>query len=250
MEVKVLKNKEEIGKFVSNIIEEKLKEKNLNNEYFKLGLATGSTPIPIYQELVKRYNENKIDFSKTITFNLDEYVGLEETNDQSYHYFMNDNLFNYINVKKENINIPLANLDNDDEIKKFALEYEEKIKKAGGIDIQILGIGENGHIGFNEPDNMLIINTGKVNLTEDTIKVNSRFFEKIDDVPKSAVTMGMKTILDADKIIIIATGEKKKEVVKFLLEKKGITTSVPASFLFLHKDCILVLDEDVKNACN
>lgn len=205
-----------------------------------LGLATGSTPVGMYNELVKMYNEKRVDFSDIRTFNLDEYYPISADNPQSYHYFMEENLFSKINIKKENTHIldgkcsdTFAECDN----------FEKLIAQNGGIDLQILGIGQNGHIGFNEPAENLNLLTHLTTLTESTVRANSRFFDDISDVPTKALTMGIGTILKARKIIILANGEGKKEAVKALLTD-SITTDVPASMLKVHSDVTLICDKE------
>lgn len=205
-----------------------------------LGLATGSTPVGMYNELVKMYNEKRVDFSDIRTFNLDEYYPISADNPQSYHYFMEENLFSKINIKKENTHIldgkcsdTFAECDN----------FEKLIAQNGGIDLQILGIGQNGHIGFNEPAENLNLLTHLTTLTESTVRANSRFFDDISDVPTKALTMGIGTILKARKIIILANGNGKKEAVKALLTD-SITTDVPASMLKVHSDVTLICDKE------
>lgn len=239
MEVIVCKTKEEAGKKVAEIFINKVKEKN-NKEGAVLGLATGSTVIPIYENMVKIAKEDNIDFSKVRTYNLDEYVGIDENNENSYRYFMNDNLFNHINIKKENTFVPSGEEKTAEE---NAKKYDETVLKAN-VDIQLLGIGENGHIGFNEPNESLHAKTFVENLSENTIEVNSRFFSSIEEVPKKAVTMGIGTILSAKEIIICAFGKKKANAVKYLIGEEKVTTKVPATMLFLHKNVKLFVDEE------
>jgi len=205
-----------------------------------LGLATGSTPVKMYQELIKMNKAGKLDFSKVRTFNLDEYVGLEGTHDQSYRYFMNTNLFDHININKKNTNVPNGIAK---DIAAACAEYEKKIVAWGGIDIQVLGIGSNGHIAFNEPLSGMNTRTRKVSLTEGTIQDNARFFAKKSDVPTFAVSMGNGTILEARKIVLLANGKNKAEVVAKMIEG-SISHMVPASFLQTHADCVVVVDKD------
>ena len=200
-----------------------------------LGLPTGGTPIGMYDELSKR----GLDFSKVKTFNLDEYYPIKRANDQSYHFFMNQELFSKINIDLQNTNVP--NGEASDPLKECE-DYEAKIAVAGGVDLQVLGIGQNGHIGFNEPGDSLVSKTHVIELTENTIEVNSRYFEKIEDVPKKALTMGMGTINCARKIIILACGAEKRAVVAGLLSGE-IKTENPATFLHLHPDVTLIVDE-------
>ena len=204
-----------------------------------LGLATGSTPIGTYKELIKAYENGDLDFSLVKTANLDEYRGLEKTNDQSYDYFMKDNLFNHININFDNLNIPNGEKpDADEECKR----YEEVVKALGGQDLQLLGMGHNGHIGFNEPADEFPKETHCVDLQESTIQANKRFFEKVEDVPTQAYTMGIGTIMQAKKILVIASGVDKAEIVKKAFFGP-ITPQVPASILQLHPDVTVVVDE-------
>lgn len=203
-----------------------------------LGLATGSTPLGMYEQLIKLYQMKKVSFSQVTTFNLDEYYLIARENLGSYYSFMQENFWSKVDLKVENRNIP--NSKPSDAVKE-CLEYETKIAGAGGIDLQILGIGENGHIGFNEPGSFLSVNTHLVKLTEDTIKVNSRFFDNIEDVPKQALTMGMGTIMKAKEIILLAAGDKKAEIIKKTLNGM-ISTEIPASILQLHPRVTVLLD--------
>ena len=204
-----------------------------------LGLATGSTPIGMYKNLVDMYKNGVVDFSDIITFNLDEYYKLPITNDQSHHYFMQENLFNHININPANIHIPNGMADN---IEKECEEYENSIKDAGGIDIQILGIGRNAHIGFNEPTTSFEKGTHLVDLTPSTIEANARFFKSEDEVPKKAITMGTGSIFKARKIVMLACGEDKADAIYNTVYGK-ITPKIPASILQLHDDVVLILDE-------
>ncbi|WP_035293402.1 glucosamine-6-phosphate deaminase [Clostridium sp. KNHs214] len=205
-----------------------------------LGLATGSTPIGMYNELINMYKNGEVDFSSVKTFNLDEYYGLEKKNEQSYHYYMNKNLFNHINVGEENINIPNGMTEN---IERECFEYDKRIEEAGGIDIQVLGIGGNGHIGFNEPNDTFEAETHLVKLDEKTIKDNSRFFNSMDEVPTTAVSMGIKTIMMSKKVILLANGKGKAAAIRKTIEGK-ITPEVPASILQLHKDVTFIIDKE------
>lgn len=204
-----------------------------------LGLATGSTPIGTYKELIKKYEKGLIDFSEISTVNLDEYRGLAPDNDQSYRYFMNTNLFDHVNIDKARTYVPNG-LEEDSE--KACADYNEIIRSVGGIDMQLLGIGGNGHIGFNEPGAAFEKETHCVDLTESTIKANARFFETMDDVPKQAYTMGIKNIMTAKKILLVATGEAKADALYKSLYGP-ITPNVPASILQLHPDVTVVADE-------
>jgi glucosamine-6-phosphate deaminase len=204
-----------------------------------LGLATGSTPMGAYNELIRIYKEGNISFSEVMTFNLDEYYGLDKENTQSYYYFMMENLFKHVNMNKNNIYIPDGRAK---DISNECIEYEHKIMQAGGIDLQLLGIGRNGHIGFNEPDVKFEAQTHLVTLDEDTIEANSRFFTAMEDVPRRAISMGIKTIMHSRKIILLANGEEKAETINNMINGK-ITPELPASVLQLHPDVVVLLDE-------
>ena len=204
-----------------------------------LGLATGSTPIGLYQQLVAWYEKGDLDFSEVRTVNLDEYKGLSRENDQSYYYFMHHNLFDHVNLPAENSHLPNGmEPDSDKECRR----YSELIRSMGGVDLQLLGIGHNGHIGFNEPGDAFDNDVHCVNLTQSTIEANKRFFASADDVPKQAYTMGIKTIMQAKKILIVASGEDKAAIVRDAFFGP-ITPKVPASVLQLHNDVTLVADE-------
>ncbi|MBM4235366.1 MAG: glucosamine-6-phosphate deaminase [Firmicutes bacterium] len=205
-----------------------------------LGLATGSTPEGMYAELVKLNSEGKVDFSGITTFNLDEYAGLAPEHEQSYYYYMRHHLFNQVKIRAEQINMPSCDLENVDQ---FCFEYDQRIAAAGGIDLQVLGIGGNGHIGFNEPGDQLRVPTHLVDLTEDTILANSRFFSSVEAVPKQAVTMGLGSIMLANKIILLAAGKAKAEAITRTVSGL-ITTSVPASILQLHRDVTIIVDRE------
>ncbi|MGN2369859.1 glucosamine-6-phosphate deaminase [Clostridium cagae] len=211
-----------------------------------LGLATGSTPIGMYKKLVEMYENKMIDFSDVKTFNLDEYQNLPISNDQSYHYFMDDNLFNYINVKRENIHIPNG-MAND--IENECIKYDNLIKEAGGIDIQVLGIGNNAHIGFNEPTVNFEKKTYVVELEESTKIANARFFNSLDEVPSKAITMGIGSIFESKKIMLLATGENKAKAIYDTIYGK-VTPEVPASILQFHDDLIVILDKEAASLLN
>ncbi len=204
-----------------------------------LGLATGSTPIGLYDQLVDWYGKGDLDFALVKTVNLDEYVGLPAYNDQSYRYFMEKHLYSRVNLDPQNVNIPNGmNADSEAECRR----YEKVIDDLGGIDLQLLGIGNNGHIGFNEPDNIFYRKTHVVDLTESTIEANKRFFEDVSMVPRQAITMGIGTIMQAKKIVMIANGEGKAQIVKEAFSKE-INPLIPASILQLHPDFTLIADE-------
>ena len=204
-----------------------------------LGLATGSTPVGAYKQLVEWYNKGDLDFANVTSVNLDEYKGLDPDNDQSYRYFMNTNLFDHVNIDKARTYVPNG-LEEDSE--KACADYNEIIRSVGGIDIQLLGIGGNGHIGFNEPGEAFEKETHCVDLTESTIKANARFFESMDEVPKQAYTMGIKNIMQARKVLLIVSGEGKAEILDKVLYGP-VTPQVPASILQLHNDLTVVADE-------
>lgn len=204
-----------------------------------LGLATGSTPIGTYDQLVEWYNKGDLDFSEVTTVNLDEYKGLPRTNDQSYYYIMHQHLFDRVNIDPERTNVPNG-MEPDAE--KECGRYEELIRSLGGVDLQLLGLGHNGHIGFNEPGEAFEKETHCVDLTESTIEANKRFFASADDVPKQAYTMGIKTIMQAKKILIVVNGENKADIVERAFFGP-VTPEVPASILQLHNDVTLVGDE-------
>lgn len=235
MRIYVSKDYEEMSKKAANIVAAQI--------YLKpnsvIGLATGSTPLLMYKELVRLHKEEGLDFSEVTTFNLDEYIGLPEEDVNSYHYYMFNHFFEHINIKRENIHIPdgmASDIDTECE------NYERMIMAHGGIDLQVLGIGKNGHIGFNEPDVKFETATHKVRLDEETINANARFFDHIDQVPKYAVSMGIKTIMHAKKVLLLANGSTKAEAV-FKSVYGGITPETPASILQVHQDVTIVLDE-------
>ncbi len=204
-----------------------------------LGLATGSTPIGTYKQLIEWYEKGDLDFSQVKSVNLDEYRGLSPENDQSYRYFMNTNLFDHINIDKKNTNVP-DGLEPDAD--KACADYDAIIESMGGIDLQLLGLGHNGHIGFNEPAEVFSKGTNCVKLAQSTIDANARFFENKDMVPKEAYTMGIQSIMNAKKILVVACGADKADIVKRAFTGP-ITPQVPASVLQLHSDVTLVGDE-------
>ncbi len=243
MKVIVEKNYKDLSKKTAEIVRDEINKKpNLI-----LGLATGSTPVGTYEELIRMHKEENLDFSKVTTFNLDEYIGLSSDHPNSYHEFMKENLFKYININEENTYIPDGEAEN---IEKYCKEYDEKIENLGGIDLQILGIGENGHIAFNEPAEKLTLATHITGLTESTINANSRFFDSIDEVPKTSITMGIGSIMKAKKIILLASGKNKAQVIKELLKEEAITTLIPATMLLLHPDVTVILDEEAASEYN
>lgn len=232
----IVKNYEELSRKAAYIIAAQV----ISKPNCVLGLATGSSPVGVYKKL-SEYNQNgDIDFSNVTSFNLDEYVGLNADNDQSYRYFMNDNFFNHINIDKNNTFVPNGCAD---DLKAEGENYDKRIKEYGGIDLQLLGIGVDGHIGFNEPDEFFIKATHEVVLDESTIKANARFFENEDEVPKKAITMGMASIMNAKKILLVANGSAKKEILEKALFGP-IDPKVPASILQLHKDLTVIFSEE------
>lgn len=236
MEVIIKETYEEMSTLAAEMI-----AKQVNNKPNSvLGFATGSTPVGTYKELIRLNKEGKVDFSEVITFNLDEYIGLNPEHDQSYHYFMNDNLFAHINIKPENWHVPPGKAD---DFEKACAEYEQMIQDAGGLDIQLLGIGGNGHIAFNEPGSSLGSRTRVKTLTEKTIEDNARFFEKIEDVPRFAVTMGIGTIMEARKLILLANKSNKAEAIAKTIEGP-ITAMVPATIVQMHRDASIIVEKE------
>lgn len=210
-----------------------------------LGLATGSSPIGTYNQLVEGYEKGDLDFSEVKTVNLDEYIGLDHENDQSYYYFMHHHLFDRINIDPANTNVPNGMAE---DISAECERYEELIRSLGGVDIQLLGIGRNGHIGFNEPADSFDKMTHCVDLTESTIEANKRFFASVDDVPRQAVSMGSGTIMKAKKILLIACGEDKADAVAKSFFGP-VTPEVPASILQLHSDVVVIADTAALSKC-
>ena len=205
-----------------------------------IGLATGSTPIGLYECLVDDYKRGLIDFSEIRTVNLDEYEGLARDHDQSFGYFMDQHFFSKVNLKEENIFLVDGAADAAKQEKRF-----NDFLKDNKIDIQILGIGNNGHIGFNEPDSFFTASAHKVELAEETIKANARFFEKESDVPRSAITMGMYGIATAAKVILVATGAAKAPAIKKLLESDHVDPQLPCSILHICEDATVIVDKDL-----
>jgi len=235
MEVIIKQNFEDVSKLAAQMIADIVRKK----PNAILGLATGSTPVGTYKELIRLHKEEGLDFSKVTTFNLDEYVGLSGDHDQSYRYFMNDNLFNHINIDKKRTHVP------DGMAKDFEAsceQYEKDIKKAGGIDIQVLGIGGNGHIAFNEPGSSLGSRTRAKTLDDNTISDNARFFKNKDEVPRYAITMGIGTIMDARRLILLANKENKADAIAATVEGP-ITAQVPATVVQLHQRATVIVDK-------
>ncbi|MFZ1080740.1 MAG: glucosamine-6-phosphate deaminase [Candidatus Kryptoniota bacterium] len=215
-----------------------------------LGLATGSTPLGLYKELIKLHKNDGLDFSKVVTFNLDEYIGVPPEHDQSYHFFMWENLFKHININASSVHVPqgmygdlkISSYETDPKIEQFCKWYEDEMKKVGGLDIQVLGIGGNGHIAFNEPGSSIGSRTRIKTLTEKTVKDNARFFKSVKDVPRYAITMGVGTIMEAKELLLLANGEGKADAVKAAIEGP-ITAMCPASALQLHRKAIILTDK-------
>lgn len=239
--VRIFKDLKEGSFFVANEIASLIKAKQSNGQKCVLGLATGSTPKTLYAELVRMHKQEGLSFRNVITFNLDEYYPIDQDALQSYYHFMHRHLFDHVDIDPENIHIPNGALPKE-EIKKHAADYERKIEEAGGIDLQILGIGTNGHIGFNEPGSSIYSRTRLINLENSTRLANAYEFENISQVPRLAITTGISTILKAKKILLMAWGPAKAGVVQKSVEE-NMTESVPASLLQQHNDCVFVLDE-------
>ncbi|MGM9972629.1 MAG: glucosamine-6-phosphate deaminase [Clostridiaceae bacterium] len=242
MKIVVVKDYNEMSIKGAEFIAETIK----NKPDAVLGLATGSTPEGLYNELITMHQDEGLDFSKITTVNLDEYYGLDGDHPQSYRYFMNEKLFNHINIDKNNTYVPNGAAE---DIQEECKNYDKNIENLGGIDLQLLGIGGNGHIGFNEPEEELNFGTHLTDLTSDTIEANSRFFDSIDEVPKKAITMGIGSIMKAKKIILLASGIGKAEAIKELTSGK-ITTDSPATMLQVHHDVTLFVDEDAASMIN
>ncbi len=234
MRVIVKKDYDEMSKLGGQMICDVVR----NNPRAVLGLATGSTPLGAYKEMIRQNKEEGLDFSQVVTFNLDEYVGLNHDHDQSYWYFMYHNLFKHINIKIGNVHVPTGDAE---DIEAMCCEYEDMIEEFGGIDIQLLGIGSNGHIAFNEPGTAVFSRTNWVALTETTIADNARFFKSADEVPRYAVSMGIGTILEARQVILLANKESKADAIAKSVEGP-ITAMVPASALQLHANCTFITD--------
>jgi glucosamine-6-phosphate deaminase len=236
MQIIIQQTYEEMSRAAARIVAQTLNAK----PNAVLGLATGSTPQGVYHELVRMHREEGLDFSQVTTFNLDEYVGLSRDHKQSYHYFMHEHLFRHINIPKQNIYIPSGTTDN---YEAFCRWYEQRIKECGGIDLQLLGIGSDGHIAFNEPSSSLGSRTRIKTLAKQTIDDNARFFERPEEVPVYAITMGVGTILEAARILLLANGRKKATAIAAAIEGP-VTSMCTASALQLHEDVIAFLDRE------
>ena len=236
MRIIITKNYDDMSQKAANIISAQI----ITKPNCVLGLATGSTPNGTYKVLVDRYNNGDLDISTVSTVNLDEYRGLTHDNDQSYYYFMMNNLFKHVNIDVNRTHVPDGTIE---DAEKACADYEEIVKSYGGVDLQLLGLGHNGHIGFNEPASEFPKATHCVDLQESTIQANARFFEKIEDVPTQAYTMGIGTIMAAKKVLLIASGKDKAEIVKKAFFGP-VVPEVPASILQMHQDVTIIIDED------
>lgn len=235
MRIIVAKDYKEMSRKAANIISAQI----ITKPDCVLGLATGSSPIGTYDQLVEWYEKGDLDFSRVSSVNLDEYRGLDHSHDQSYYYFMHEHLFDRVNIDPANTNVPDGTEQDAD---KECRRYEDLIASYGGVDLQLLGLGHNGHIGFNEPAAAFDKETHCVDLTESTIEANKRFFASADDVPKQAYTMGIGTIMKAKKILVVVSGEDKADIVEKAFYGE-VTPEVPASILQFHQDVTVVVDE-------
>ena len=240
MKVLVTNSYDETCAVIANMIKELVNAK----PDAKLGLATGGTPVPIYKKPIEMNKAGEVDFSRVHTVNLDEYCGIPGTHDQSYRYFMDTNLFDHINIDKKNTFVASGMGD----FEANARELEEKVREGGAADLQLLGIGNNGHIAFNEASDHLIAVAHTEKLTESTINANARFFEKKEDVPTMAITMGMGDILAAKKVVLAATGLAKVPAIKGLIMDDVITTQNPSTMLKMHEDAVVVIDRELADA--
>ena len=234
MKIIVCESHEELSRKAADICVKQLKSKPNS----VLGLATGGTQLGMYQELVNRYNAGEVDFSEAISFNLDEYCQIAQDHPQSYYTYMNENLFSKVKFKE--FHLPKGDAD---DLNAAAAEYEKAIEAAGGIDLQYMGLGVNGHIGFNEPSDVYLLDTNLTDLAEATIKANSRYFSEDEQQPTAALTMGMGTIFKAKSLVMLVSGKSKAEVAKKLFDDK-IYTNIPATLLKLHNDFTVLIDKD------
>ena len=235
MKIITVKNLNQMGDMAAEIIAKQIQTK----PNCVLGFATGGSPVGTYRKMIDMNNAGTLDFSRVTSFNLDEYCGIPRTNTQSYYYFMMDKLFSHVNINKKNISIPNGMAK---DLGSECAGYEEKIARAGGIDLQILGVGYNGHIGFNEPDTVFHNKTRQVELATDTINANKRFFACADDVPKTALSMGIGTIMAARKIVLVAGPEKRNVIQQ--LKKDTVSPQLPVSILHYHPDCTIIFAEE------
>ena len=234
MEIMIYQTYEELSKASANVVADVINSK----PDAVLGLATGSTPLGLYQELIRMHKEEGLDFSHVSTFNLDEYVGLSPNHPQSYHYFMQENLFKHINIEPQNVHVPSGTTSN---YQAFCQWYEQRIEQCGGIDVQVLGVGTDGHIAFNEPSSSLGSRTRIKTLSKETIEDNARFFESKEQVPIYAITMGVGTVLEARKLILLASGPGKAQAIADAIEKP-VSSMCTASALQLHPDSTFFID--------
>jgi glucosamine-6-phosphate deaminase len=241
MRIIIKKDKSEASQWAADYITGKIRDTNLKRkEPFVLGLPTGSSPVPVYKEFIKKFKSGSISFRNVVTFNMDEYISLPEDHKESYHYFMNSNLFDHIDIPRQNINLLNGNAA---DLEMECALYEEKIKNTGGIDLFMGGIGPDGHLAFNEPGSSLTSRTRVKSLTYDTILANSRFFDyDINKVPKQALTVGVGTVMDASEVLVLAFGFNKARAIKEVIEG-GISHMWTASILQMHPKCIFVCDE-------
>jgi glucosamine-6-phosphate deaminase len=228
---------EEVGREAARVVANAVRR----NPGARLGLATGSTMVGMYRELVRLHREEKLDFSRAITFNLDEYLGLTSNHPQSFHYFMHQNFFAHVNVRPDNIHIPDGGIKGN--YQQYCASYENAIRDSGGIDLQVLGIGRNGHIGFNEPTSSLGSRTRLKVLSKETIEDNRKFFAAEEEIPQCAITMGIGTILEAKRVLLLASGPSKAAAIAKAIEGP-ITASVTASALQLHDDVTFIVDRE------
>ncbi|MEK4181371.1 glucosamine-6-phosphate deaminase [Aeribacillus sp. FSL K6-1121] len=242
MEIIKVKDYEEMSEKAANIVIEHMK--SLKRPV--IGFATGSTPIGLYNCLVKKYQQKEVSFKHATTFNLDEYVGLPKENKNSYHYYMHENLFQHVDIQPENVHIPNGMAE---DLEQECMTYDRLISK-NKIDIQILGLGLNGHIGFNEPGTSFKSRTHIVKLDQSTRKANARFFQSIDEVPTKAITMGIETIMESKKILLLVSGKKKADALATLLGNSDISEEFPASILRQHNDVTVIADEEALKKIN
>ena len=236
MQVHVFDNAQQVGQAAAELFAAQV----ISKPNSVLGLATGSTPVSMYRRLVAVHRTVGLDFSEVTTFNLDEYIGMGPDNPQSYHYFMWENFFKHINIRPENVYLPDGMAE---DMEAEGQRYEKLIEGKGGIDLQVLGIGQNAHIGFNEPDVKFAATTHKVELDEETIQANARFFSSADEVPRYAISMGIKTIMMAEHVVLLANGKNKAKAL-YQAVRGDVTPEAPASILQLHRDVAVVVDQE------
>lgn len=235
MQLKTVENYEEMSRVACSVIIQRIQQ--LENPV--LGLATGSTPEGLYKQMIEQYKQKNVSFESVRTFNLDEYVGLTKENEQSYDFYMKDNLFQHIDIDQANTHLPNGVAT---DLEKECIDYEARIEQAGGIDVQVLGIGLNGHIGFNEPETNFSSRTHIIDLAPSTRKANARFFEDLAEVPEKAITMGIETIMQSKEILLLVSGEKKAQAVSRMI-KGEISEEFPASILQKHPNVTVIGDK-------